>query len=74
MPQALRPRSLFAVAALAITTLTACAPPSPSPAPTKASTSVGPPTRNIVFPLARSVKYSDTFGAGRSAPGSRASP
>ena len=64
MPQALRPRSLFAVAALAITTLTACAPP--SPAPTKASTSVGPPTRNIVFPLARSVKYSDTFGAGRS--------
>ena len=61
MPQALRPRSLFAVAALAITTLTACAPP--SPAPTKASTSVGPPTRTLVFPLARSVKSSDTFGA-----------
>lgn len=66
MPQALRPRSLFTVAALAITTLTACAPPSPAPSPTTAPTTVGPPTRNIVFPLARSVKYSDTFGAGRS--------
>ncbi len=27
---------------------------------------VGPPTRNIVFPLANSVAYSDTFGAPRS--------
>lgn len=68
MPQARRPRFLFAVATLATIALAACAPPAPAPAktPSKNSAPVGPPTRNIVFPLAQSVKYSDSFGAGRS--------
>lgn len=63
MFQARRPLSTLALTALVATAVVGCAPAPAAPAPPPPSAA---PTRQIVFPLAVSVKYSDTFGAGRS--------
>src|SRR4051794_14737954 len=56
-PSVRRALSRLGVVAVIGAGLAACAPP---------NVPVGPPTREIVFPLATMVKYSDTFGAARS--------
>ena len=69
-----RPRPLLMLAVVALTlALVACAPAPKSkksktakPAPTTTLPPVGPPTRNIVFPLDHMISYSDTWGAARS--------
>lgn len=58
MFQARRPLALFVLAASVGAPLAGCASEPPAP--------VGVPERNMVFPLAKSVKYSDSFGAARS--------
>ncbi|MFN8049830.1 MAG: M23 family metallopeptidase [Acidimicrobiales bacterium] len=71
-----RPHRLVATAAIVVlaVAMVGCAPSPKSkkgkttkpPAPTTTLPPVGPPTRSIVFPLAKMISYSDTFGAARS--------
>jgi len=63
MPQARRPLIAVSVALICAASACAAAPSTRAAAP---SAPVEPPLREMVFPLASAVKFSDTFGAARS--------